>query len=133
MNPTNIDREIDRKCAELMGWHLHERADGDFWYKVPYHAPDWYSITDCVIAVKDWHPSIGIAQAMEVEEQIRELQYAHPQKPIIDKYVTELINLTRMGEGYPNDYFRIIHATPEQRCLAALKAIGRRNDGKTNR
>ena len=47
--------EIDRKCAEIMGWRevLGYRADDD----------------DYVIATEKWHPSLDLNQAWQVVEK----------------------------------------------------------------
>jgi len=51
---TNLD--IDRKCAEIMGWRevLGYRADDD----------------DYVIATEKWHPSLDLNQAWQVVKHL---------------------------------------------------------------
>jgi len=54
--------EIDRKCAELMGWH-----DG---YGLNTH--DWLWLNKYnvgVLPLKDWHPSTDLNQAWQVAEK----------------------------------------------------------------
>lgn len=91
------DRELDRRVAKLMG---RVNADG-------------YWITDS--AIKPY--SSDIAAAFEAEEKIKELGKEEP-------YVFALLGLL----GFPEDVdcvetFAIIHATPKQRCQAALLAM----------
>ena len=63
----------------------------------------------------DWNPAEDIAVAWEVEDKIKELSGG--EKGLIIKYMTRLMNV--VGE----DGFDMLHATPEQRCKAALLAV----------
>lgn len=77
------------------GWCLYEDADDEGWsYR-------WFN------------PSEDIAAAFEVEEKIAQMEGAL----WIGHYMTELLLIVG-GNG-----FKMVHATPEQRCKAALLAV----------
>lgn len=61
---------------------------------------------------QDFSPSTDISAAWEVEEKVGEM----PER-VKANYLTELILLSG-GRG-----FTMVHATPEQRCKAALLAV----------
>ncbi|MDN4069954.1 hypothetical protein QYF50_18795 [Paenibacillus vini] len=63
-----------------------------------------------VSGLKDW--SSDISAAWEVEEKIKEIGGL-----MIGYYMTELMLIVR------SNGFNMVHATPEQRCKAALLAI----------
>ncbi|KGE20609.1 BC1872 family protein [Paenibacillus wynnii] len=68
-----------------------------------------------VVQYGDWCPSEDISAAWEVEEKIKEMAKDEPLH--IGYYMTELILIVG------SNGFNMIHATPEQRCKAALLAV----------
>ena len=63
-----------------------------------------------------FRPSTSISAAWLVEERIAELG-------LIDEYCWEIIKLASTKKGDPPQQWNLIHATPEDRCRAALKAM----------
>ncbi|ASA25403.1 hypothetical protein [Paenibacillus donghaensis] len=68
---------------------------------------------------KGW--STDISAAWEVEERILAL-YLNEQPGLIDDYIDSLMDVIRKEHGF-SPAFRLAHATPEQRCKAALMAV----------
>jgi hypothetical protein len=120
------DRALDRAVAEaVMGWYVHPGGvtrDGGL-------VPDDYRSRDgkskCV-ALSDgspnWHPSTDIAAAYEMEAAVHDPR----------AYVKCLVDLVTGGQrcectrgpgvcGYC--WYNVAHASPEQRCRAALLAV----------
>lgn len=101
------DSELDAAVAErVMGWKKHPHV-GRTWIE---NGWKWHS---------HWSPTEDPAQARMVEDEIdrRELIYA---------YIRALIDITEMSKS-PNGLAQcwlIAHATPLQRCEAALRAAG---------
>jgi hypothetical protein len=60
--------------------------------------------------------STDIAAAWRVEERIAELG-------LIDEYCWEIIKISSTKKGYPPTQWYQIHASPEDRCRAALRAV----------
>ncbi len=132
--PIDIDalragRELDRAVAvEVMEWELlppNNEFDGDIYFRLP----DFSGVNGGgVMGIEDiprystFHPYTVV-----VEEYIE-------RRGLADAYITRLVR--EVYPGYPSgfikevphhfDVFKIITATPEQRCRAALKAA--RND-----
>lgn len=110
-------RELDVRVAlQVMGWTHDERGfvdpNGehfqDQWKKYPIYPPKY---------------STDIAAALEIEEKLKA-------RGLVSEYVEELRIVCGVEElGWDACYgdeemFLFIHATPKQRCLAALKAVG---------
>ena len=128
-HPAN--RCLDAWVAKLMGWHVgwDDIEDAHFYY-----SGEEVSNTDCIYIecyISTWRPSTDISAAYTMEERIKELGLEH-------QYVIEMVMIVggykhisdvviRIGRGLSaNELFAVIHATPEDRCRAALKAIAER-------
>jgi len=117
------DRELDAKMAELMGVDKEEEIDLAILDPVgvtdSFRATIWANILP--------HYSTDIAAAWLVEERIEELglvhQYCINLVMVTCDYEHDYHAILRMGRGlYDDQLFNIIHATPEDRCRAALMA-----------
>lgn len=127
-------RELDAIVAELMGWiwirfkyelggyegpeHAFQvKADelGGFFDTDKYMADDGKYPKQTHARVP--HYSTEIAAAFQVEEQIRKLK-------LVKEYCEALCEIvdTRNDIVLRYSLWSLIHATPEQRCKAALKA-----------
>lgn len=118
--------ELDTLVAEkVMEWH-RERSDGRWEWR---NAVDDYTGA-CADDIEDsprWSPSTCIEDAWRVEEELgRRLLYL--------RYASELQQITKQDRdpAFINadmftepqlTYWLLLHATPYQRCLAALKAL----------
>lgn len=82
---------------------------------------------------EDWNPSLDMAAAMEVESKIADLglqdEYGDG---LVRQMSSDLRQKFDMGRGafYGHEVFELAHATPEQRCRAALAAIQAENDSQ---
>ena len=106
-------RELDVQMAELMGWHYWDSDFRDYDGEYP-----MYTVLDALLLVYDeankhreFSPSDDIAAAWLVEERIKELG-------LEPEYSEALLNITDASE-----HFEMIHASPEDRCRAALMAV----------
>jgi hypothetical protein len=114
----------------VMGWET-VTEDEDQPEQVPYHIGPNSEVFYPRVA--DLHPglypqqglppySTSIAAAWLVEEKISQVP------ALLQQYVVELANLLHVNTLQTDalmcygDLWRLIHATPEQRCKAALKA-----------
>ena len=106
-----LHRELDAKIAELMGlpvkYHTNNPNNERFYYlDVPDHngmCPDLP------------HYSRDISAAYQMEERIKELG-------LEEKYINRLIRLLGISAPYLDQLFILVHATPEDRCRAAVLA-----------
>ncbi len=111
-----MDKDIDREVAEkVMGWRFI-RVFSEVTPREYVFQDDKETMINVPI---DFHPTTDIAQAWMVEEKIKELDSSyrygeHLMKIIVNEY-TEVIS----------EKYLLAHATPLQRCKAALKAIER--------
>lgn len=117
---TNAD--INKRVAEeVMGWRLERTAARR--NNVLYETCGWFDGNSELQSLQeDFNPAERIDHAWMVEERIAELD-------LVARYLKALIkivhgnavkvfsDLTIMGFWY------LVHATPEQRCLAALEAV----------
>ncbi len=106
------DRELDTLIAEkVMEW---QRQDGyNYWMTFP--AGGTFELHGLIAT---WSPSTNISDAMEVEDRIAELGLGN-------EYIGALRDVTgadAMSFTWQQDWL-IAHATPRQRCEAALAAI----------
>ena len=76
----------------------------------------WVDEMGFVQADERWRPDLDISAAWLVEERIAELG-------LIDEYCWEIIKLASTKKGDPPQQWNLVHATPEDRCRAALKAV----------
>lgn len=101
-------------AVHVMGWVKHEDAEiGEYYHEQANVCG--VNISAYVVLIDDWNPAEDIAAAWEVEGKIKELSGG--EKGLIIRYMTRLMNV--VGE----DGFDMLHATPEQRCKAALLAV----------
>lgn len=104
--------DVDERVArEVMGWKSSPK--GMAWWAKDGTAP--YSTNGTITNRKVWRPSTNIAHAFEMEDRIDELG-------LKSKYVEALT------EGIEDDFadcFDFLHADPNDRCKAALKAKGK--------
>ena len=111
----NID---ERVAIEVMGWHESDGGwltkHGEFRYlSEPIDDLGWGPISSRL-----WEPSKRIDQVWMVEEKIDELG-------LQGDYSRALFDIVKGPYDQTHRLmFHLIHATPEQRCQAALKAIG---------
>lgn len=89
-------------AVHVMGWH----QNGFYWTREK----------GIVMLTEMWDPAKDMATAWDVEEKIEELCKTTDHL-IIQRYMAELW-LVVGSEG-----FKMVHATPEQRCKAALLAV----------
>lgn len=103
----NLDVLVAEK---VLGWKMKEYHDcpGSF-------GPDWMDGEAVAYEVEEFNPSIDISAAWEVEEQIKTLRLHVEYCQALRKVV--------MSKGEYVGLFDYIHATPEQRCKAALLAV----------
>lgn len=148
-------RELDADVAErVMGWSVAEYGlhNGDIaWLNDPSNYPHAETADDPepytgLLLWMDaqaqgvyWSPSMDFAAAMRVEDRIAELGKQND-------YIAHLwdeVGAARDGANFWtaqnfNAFWLCVHATPEQRCRAALKAVeclsisDRRNDGQAS-
>ena len=115
------DRELDVQMAELMGWIYWDSDFRDYDGEYP-----MYIVLDALLLVYDeankhreFSPSTDIAAAWLVEERIEELG-------LIEEYCMYLNEVANAhwdrGKRQPQRW-QLIHATPEDRCRAALMAV----------
>jgi hypothetical protein len=107
------DRELDAAVAEkVMGWTAERKPGLPHMWIPPGHF------------ISGWRPSTDIATAWQVEERIAELG-------LIDEYCLHLNAIANAhwegGERQPQRW-QLVHALPEDRCRAALKAVEVEND-----
>lgn len=99
--------KLDGLVAQhVMGWHKGDSWGGAYW-------EDSDKCTRYEILV--FKPSLHIGIAWGVEEKIKELR-------LQAKYCSALKQVV-IGTGEYVGMFDYIHATPEQRCKAALLAV----------
>ena len=102
------NRELDAKVAtDVMGWTAERKPGLPHLWLPPGHF------------IYGWRPSTDIAAAMQVEERIEEMG-------LIEEYcmhLNEIANAHWDGIKRQPQRWQLIHATPEDRCLAALKAV----------
>ena len=103
-------RELDALVAEkMMGWkYIPDKQERKSWISTL-----WVNWKDSKGTTQLLVPSYStsIAAAWLVEERIKELG-------LEPEYSEALLDLTDASE-----HFELIHASPEDRCLAALKAV----------
>ena len=100
-----MNHELNARVAErVMGWKVH-------WYDgVPNYMRDGW-----VVLVPDFSGSLDAAWEMEEELERRGL---------CDEYEHALVTIAWSERLHPaRSAWRLIHATPEQRCEAALEAV----------
>ena len=109
--------EIDRKCAEIMGWEhgLHSEygdvIDGYFDVAEKY-----------TISIKDWHPSTDLNQAWQVVEKMyaEGLYLTIRNEPLIDDGKIEYEALVSRHTGIS---YVVIDKSPSRAiCLACIQA-----------
>lgn len=118
-------RELDIAIAErVMRWPRRDKDD-DVDYPDTYFSA--YNDGGQIVVFRGgsqrsaerWSPAQNIEAAMEVEDRIAELGLA-------DVYANHLCRITAAAQtNRLASTFDLIHATPEQRCRAALAAIER--------
>lgn len=111
-----MTNDIDRKIAlEVMRYA--DYRDGRAAKPVPI-GDSIEGIIDIDFDWIEWTPSTDISQAMMVEDKILE-------RGLQDKYCFELSKIVTPvdKEDIWNQRWYLIHATPQQRCQAALKAV----------
>ena len=128
----DIDKlKMDAAIAELMEWkgyHELNYVDGDTWYSSCKNCGDVAPENEDILAWNWGDPPIAgcegyprystdIAAAYQVEERIEELG-------LWRKYCWELIKIVsaKASDEMLQTWY-LIHATPEDRCRAALKAV----------
>jgi len=115
-------REIDALIAEkVMGWKLSKQQ-----ISIEGWADVWRNEDGEIMAYdREWKPTSEISDAWQVEEKI------HSEAgPEIAAYIVALNEIT-FGDFYAgralDNYgtlWRMVHASPLNRCLAALEAVG---------
>ena len=112
-------REIDDLVVtEVMGWVIEG----------VYYINKVTEFTTEKIHRNAWKPSLMIAAAYQMEERITELG-------LINRYCWELIKnaANKEEQTHTRQSWALIHATPEDRCRAALKAIKIKNEKRKKR
>ena len=109
--------DLDHKVALARGWEYLEDEGEPVGY---YRKND----NPIVLSCEQYRPSTSIAQAYELENEVLkeglEWKYLFALMQVVHgPHVPKFTDLTVRGL-----YF-IVHATPEQRCLAFLKAKGK--------
>lgn len=125
------EREISARIAErVMGWRVvhyvgPEKVDG---YVYPfshyYEAPDSVVRNDVPNECSYWSPSTKIEHAFEMEAEIEKRQLWRDYTIALAKEVSKAM----AGGDEIRWRWRLIRATPMQRCKAALRAA--RTEGK---
>lgn len=110
-----MSRELDVQMAELMGYNYWD-FKGDYEGEYP-----MYIVMDELVIVYEnnndhrrFNPTTDIAAAWAVEERIVELG-------LTEEYCRELYTIA-LKRDIVNWRWQLIHATPEDRCRAALAA-----------
>jgi len=123
-------REMDALVAErVMGWRIHRRNTA-WWVKAEEENENTLNIMAWACGKDKWSPSTDIAAAWKVEEKLMELDkiLEYLEALQVEANGTEKgLTLTNKIIGYTYNFeeiFNLIHATPAQRCRAALKALG---------
>lgn len=119
MTPDEINRQVAEK---VMGWGYS--AWGRNHYVEIIVSSDISSGNQqdetFVMQVESWQPYTNIEQAMMMQKEIHK-------KGLARKYTNAFFNIIEPeGTTLPDDelVWAMIHATPQQRCEAALKAVG---------
>jgi hypothetical protein len=130
MTPEEINRAV---AVEVMGWHMPNNPDamsktaeiwgftyrdGKFLKGVPFKVVRLYDHSWA-----HWSPTTDIAAAYEMEAEVE-------RRGLEAEYIATLVDLCQVDSGmnfwYDPTYtvaFKIAHATPAQRCEAALAAV----------
>lgn len=111
------NRKIDTAIAEkVMGWKLKSILINTYGNR----ADVWVNEAEKIMAYcREWKPSTDIAAAWQVEQKIDEAG-------LYKQYVFALSDVLDLGPQ-SNPYIvieKMMKATPKQRCLAALQAVG---------
>ena len=118
------DQEVAEAIAEEMGWtkEINHWWDGETY---PYVLED--SDHEVLLGETAWNPRHDLNQCRVFEEWLEKQD--HPKigpSELQEKYSYALRNLV-VGRSYYliEEWFAIIRATPDQRCEAFLKTMGR--------
>ena len=105
---TSEAKELQAGAEKVMLWEWHEGKG--------YRNPTIFTFAPHYIAAESWWPSTNIADAWAMENEIerRGLSY---------RYATAFYYLLGDDKVIRQSYWQILHATPLQRCRAALDAV----------
>lgn len=108
--------QLDREMAKVMGWKFIRSFEG-----IDLNEYIYQDKKDTMINVSiEFHPSTDISQAFMVEDRIKELG-------LEKDYSYHLFKICKpnfpLHSALKSEIFNVIHATPFQRCQAALKAV----------
>jgi hypothetical protein len=108
-----VGRELDDPVAEIvMGWRTSTEWRGFYWVSGENGIRE--------AEKPSWRPTKDISTVWKVEERIAELQLEGQ----YIKALCDIVGTPRDGMRFhAMDDWRIVHATPEQRCKAALLAV----------
>ena len=121
-------RELDELVVSAMGWHISSWADetdggyqlfdADGRYKAKWDAPEGFKHE--LAPRHRWSPSTDIAAVWKMEEMIEQRGF--------NLRYTQMLMTVLLFEGFTPEHdeelwWALIHASPIQRCRAALKAI----------
>ena len=121
----SLDAIREQVAVRVMGWHQQEvkdenfsmmawhEAEGDGYMTFPVDREYHWSGT----VIEPFHPECDIRAAWAMEEEIARRGFHREYGNILFKSLRDV-----GGDGVA---FRVAHATPEQRCRAALKAVER--------
>jgi hypothetical protein len=119
-------REMDALVAEkVMGWKECKRGwdtEGKG-HEIRMWTPDGELLPVLYLAKDMWNPSTDIAAAWLVEERIAELELIDEYCFHLNAIANEYLDKIRYMIHRPPVRWQLIHATPEDRCRAALMAV----------
>ncbi len=116
-----MDERIKKIAEKVMGWHLSDDDEGYYWYDSN-NTPVIKATDDDGLDpwLEHWNPLENIADAWQVEDDMAKLH----RKAEYIMHLTRILDLPPLANTNEHGIFALIHATPEQRCLAALRATG---------
>ena len=115
-----MNHELNAQVAEeVMGWIVQRMPFPPIYVvEVPPDGEDW---TEAWLPIPDFSGSLDAAWQMEEEIERRGIAMV----TAYEKELSWIVGDTRQGEPFICSYdpWLFIHATPEQRCRAALEAV----------
>ena len=112
--------ELNHRTTKIMGWTIYISEDGEEYYKIGNDGPLVLKDIGTFLRVRDWTPSISIAQAMMVVDRMEDLGFGWEMG---EKYVQFWLKLgvTGLPKG---SYLRYDKREDRYRtiCLAAVEA-----------
>lgn len=112
------DRELDIRIAVFLGWQWVQ--EGNIFYLRWRDAPGFAAMN----AGGELYPTSALLHYSTNWQYVRLIEDEIERRGLVHAYVTALYAIVGKRGAWS-----LIRATPEQRCLAALRAIGREGGG----